>query len=99
MSTMRGRVIKQGGIAVQDGGAGRTNGIGVVRPAFAVSSSTGQRGAVGGPGGPWIGFDHPLFDPGSVSAWRLVAVALAVAYVVGFHVSIGKTRLGLGPGK
>lgn len=99
MSSMRGRAIKAGGVAVQDGAAGRTTGLGIVRPAFAVSSTTGQRGAIGGPGGPWLGVGHPIFDLGDVSAWRIIAVALAAAYVVGFHVTLGRTRLGIGPGK
>lgn len=101
MSGMRrgGLAVKQGGVAVQDGAGSRTNNLGMVRPAFAVSSNTGQRGAIGGPGGPWLGLGHPIFDLADVSAWRLIAVGLALAYVVGFHVTLGRTRLGIGPGK
>lgn len=105
MSSMRravGMVGRPGGVATQDGAAARTNGLGIVRPAFAVSAKTGQRGAIGGPGGPWLtSLGHPLFTLGNgdVSAWRLIAVGLAFAYVVGFHVSLGRTRLGIGPGK
>ncbi len=103
MSSMRqrgaGNVIKQGGVATQDGAAGRTNAVGVPRAAFAVSSTTGQRGPVGGPGGPWLGMGHPIFDLSEVSAWRLIAVGVAVAYIVGFHVTLGRTRLGLGPAR
>jgi hypothetical protein len=91
---MRGR---QGGVALQPAGAApRANDLGIVRPAFTFSN--GLRPAAGGAS---TGFSlgHPLFDLSSVSSWRLIAVGLALAYVVGFHVTLGRTRVGLGPAR
>jgi len=65
-----------------------------VRPAFRMQASYLRPAAVGGPKQ-----GHPLLDLSTVSGWRLVMVGLAVAYVVGFHVSIGRSRLGLGPAR
>ena len=96
MSTIRGRAIKVGGVAFQDGAAPRTNDLGVVRPAFAIHA--GIRQPIGG-GSSGFSLGHPLLDLSSVSAWRLIAVGLAFAYVVGFHVTLGRTRLGLGPAR
>lgn len=96
MSTIRGRAIKVGGVAYQVGGAdGRQDSNQVVRPAFKITA--GIKEPTGVPG---IGGAHAaLFDLSGVTAWRLIAVGLALAYVVGFHVSAGKLRLGIGPGK
>jgi len=103
VSTIRGRAIKVGGVNVAEnpggGASGRTNPqTNATRPAFVIQAGlrkpTGQAGfATGGaqlPG--W-------FDTSSVGFWRLVAVGLALAYVVGFHVSLNGVRLGLGPGR
>jgi hypothetical protein len=96
LGTIRGRAVKVGGVAFQQGAAPRTNELGVVRPAFAINA--GIRQPLGGAG---AGFSlgHPLLDLGSVSGWRMVAVGLAFLYVVGFHVTLGRTRLGLGPAR
>lgn len=92
-SGMRGRL---GGVATQAGAAPRASDLGVVRPAFTYSAGIKQ--PVGGAG---TGFSlgHPLFDLSSVGAWRLIAVGVALAYVVGFHVTLGRTRIGLGPAR
>lgn len=92
-SGMRGRL---GGMATQDGAAPRASDLGIVRPAFAYNAGIKQPTGVGGAG---FSLGHPLFDLSSVGAWRLIAVGLALAYVVGFHVTLGRTRLGLGPAK
>lgn len=97
MSTIRGRAIKVGGVAWQDGAAPRTNDFGIVRPAFAINA--GIRQPIGGGASGGLSLGHSLFDLSSVSAWRLIAVGIALAYVVGFHVTLGRTRLGLGPAK
>lgn len=95
MSSMRGRVVKQGGVAWQPAGAApRTSDLGIVRPAFVVQGGR-TRPTYGGFGGAAAS----LFDLSSVASWRLIAVGIAVAYVVGFHVTIGRTRLGLGPAR
>ena len=96
MSSTRGRVVKQGGIAFQpQGAAPRTTDMGITRPAFTISA--GIRQPVGGPG--YLTLGHPLLDLSGVSAWRLIAVGVAIAYVVGFHVTLGRTRLGIGPAR
>lgn len=103
MSTIRGRAIKVGGVNVADnpgGGAGgrtspQTN---ATRPAFVIQAGlrkpTGGAGFATGNSG-----EASWFDTSNVAFWRLVAVGLAVAYVVGFHVSLNGVRLGLGPGR
>lgn len=102
MSSIRGRSIKTGGMVVDVGGAsGRTDASQQTRPAFKMTAGIFQpkaRTAVGGANG---GSDHAalFLDPSSVGFWRLVIVAGAVAYIVGFHVSLGRTRLGIGPGR
>jgi hypothetical protein len=102
VSTIRGRAIKVGGVFQSDqggGASGRTNPqTNATRPAFVIQAGirkpTGGAGfATGGAGqASWL-------DPTSVHFWRLVAVGLALAYVVGFHVSLNGVRLGLGPGR
>jgi hypothetical protein len=99
VSTIRGRAVRVGGVAVNDGAAGRTNPqTNATRPAFVIQAGirkpTGGAGfATGGAG------QASWFDPSQVYFWRLVAVGLALAYVVGFHVSLNGVRLGLGPGR
>jgi hypothetical protein len=95
LSTIRGRAIKVGGVATQEGAMGRQDANQVVRPAFKISAGIKQPTGVGGFGLAGSG----LFDLSGVSAWRLIAVGLALAYVVGFHVTAGKLKLGIGPGK
>lgn len=96
MSTIRGRAIKVGGVATQpEGWAARTDSSGVTRPAFTIQA--GIRKPTGGPG--YLVGPGALLDPSSVAFWRLVAVGVAVAYVVGFHVSLNGFRLGIGPGR
>lgn len=92
MSTIRGRAVKVGGVATQPQGAeGRTTAAQITRPAFTIGPGPGQPmgGASGG----------GLLDLSTVGAWRLIAVGVAFAYVIGFHVSAGKIRLGIGPGR
>jgi hypothetical protein len=98
-STIRGRAIKVGGVATQPAGyAGRTSPqTNATRPAYTIQA--GFRKPTGGAGFATNAGRSNLFDPTSVAFWRLVAVALAVAYVVGFHVSLNGVRLGLGPGR
>lgn len=87
-----GAVVKQGGVATQPaGGEGRTTQSQITRPAFTIGPGPGRPigGAAGG----------GLFDLSTVGAWRLIAFGIAVAYVIGFHVSAGRIRLGIGPAK
>jgi hypothetical protein len=98
MSTTRGRgrAIKVGGMAIDLGASGRTESPphnNLTRPAYMTAQgfqSPAPPAAVGGGG-------HPLLDLSTVAGWRLVFVGVALAYVVGFHVTLGRTRLGLGP--
>ena len=94
-STIRGRAVKVGGVAVQSGAAGRADVSQVTRPAFTIQA--GIRKPTGGAGS--VAGGQSLFDSSSVAFWRLVAVGLAVAYVIGFHVTLGGMRLGVGPGR
>ena len=94
MSSFRGRTGHQGNVAVQAGAEARTTPNGIVRPAFRMNASYLRPAQAGGPKA-----GHPLLDLSSVAGWRLVAVAAAIAYVIGFHVTIGRTRLGLGPAR
>jgi len=105
MSTIRGRAVKVGGVAVEPAGfSSRTEGLGqsaITRPAYR-SAASGQIQpagiASGQGGGPYMGgMSHPLLDLSSVAGWRLVAVAVAVVYIWGFHVSLGGLRVGAGP--
>lgn len=86
-------------MVVDSGGAsGRTDSSQMTRPAFKVSAGIfqpRQKTAVGGAGG----LGHPLLDPSTVGFWRLVIAGAAFAYIVGFHITLGRTRLGLGPGR
>lgn len=102
MSSIRGRSIKTGGMVVDVGGAtARTDASQQTRPAFKMTAGIfmprNRTSAVGG-GSADSGHGH-LIDPSSVSFWRLVIFGGAVAYIVGFHLSLGRTRLGIGPGK
>lgn len=93
MSSIRGRAIKVGGVAAQDGAEGRSDNNLLTRPAYRITSGQFQ------PIPSMLGPGHPLFDLSTPGAWRLVAVAVAVAYVIGFHVTAGRVRLGIGPGR
>jgi hypothetical protein len=91
MSSIRGRAIAVGGVQTDPGATARTGGDGLTRPAYRITSSQIQ------PLPGYLGIGHPLLDLSTVGAWRLIAVALAFAYVIGFHVSIGRARVGIGP--
>jgi hypothetical protein len=94
VSTVRGRAIKVGGVETDAAGfAARTDKNNLTRPAYRITAGQIQPiPATLGPG-------HPLLDLSEVGSWRLIAVALAVAYVVGFHITLGRARLGIGPGR
>lgn len=95
MSTIRGRAIKVGGIATEPAGfSTRTGGAddSVTRQAY--QSAAGQIQPLSN-----LTLGHPLLDLSQVGTWRLLAVAAAAAYVIGFHVSLGRFKLGLGPGR
>lgn len=105
-TSTRGRTARLGGVEFLDpsgGRAGRTNPqTQVTRPGFRFNAQIRTPSGVnpigsGGTGGG--GGLAALFDPSSAATWRLVAVALAFAYVVGFHVTLSGIRLGLGPGR
>lgn len=89
MSSTRGRVVKQGGVATEPAGfSTRTETQGqqpITRPAYRVANGQFQPAGVGGPAGL---SSHPLLDLSSVSGWRLVMVGLALLYVGIFHFSI-----------
>lgn len=80
MSSIRGRVIRQGGMAVDAGASARTEaGPGnapITRPAYRVSQGTIQPAGIGGASG-----GHALLDLSGIPAWRLVAVVAALAWL------------------
>ncbi|HYR17891.1 MAG TPA: hypothetical protein VEQ15_00270 [Myxococcales bacterium] len=94
MPTIRGRAVQIGGMETDAGANARTDDNNLLtRPAYRY---------VGGAPSPipaTLGIGHPLLDLSTVGAWRLIAVAVAVAYIVGFHVTLGRARLGIGPGR
>lgn len=96
MASTRGRTGRVGGMAVDAGASGRTDSSQLTRPAYKISAGIFQPSgtSVGGPGGVNV---HPLFDINSVSFWRFFWTAAAVAYIVGFHLRLGRVRLGVGP--
>lgn len=63
----------------------RTNPTGNLYPAYNRGGATVGGSAVIGVGG--------LFDVGSPSFWRFVLLGAALAYVAGYHVTIGGRRL------
>lgn len=92
MSTIRGRAIKVGGVETDAAGfAARTDQNRLTRPAYRITA--GQIQPVPGV----LGIGHPLLDLSTVGSWRLIAVAVAIAYVIGFHVTLGRARIGIGP--
>jgi hypothetical protein len=101
MATTRGRAIHVGGVGgpaeVQPGRVDPNN---LVRPAYAISNE-GRLRASGGPAGVALGLGAHSFltDPSQIGFWRFLIGGLALAYVVGFHVTLGRTRLGLGPAR
>ena len=84
-------VVKPGGMGGGDDAGSRVDRNNLTRPAYRVAEGQFQ------PTPQTIGPGHPLLDLSTVSGWRLVWVAAAVAYVVGFHVTLGRYRIGLGP--
>lgn len=81
MSSIRGRVIRPGGMATDPQGAtARTEpGAGnapITRPAYRVSQGVSQPAGVGGASGP-----HPLLDFSGIPAWRLVAVVASLLWL------------------
>ena len=93
MSTTRGRAIQVGGVDVTPGANSRVDANNLTRPAYRITSGVVQ--PIGGRLGP----GHPLLDLSTVGGIRLLVVALAVAYVSGFHVTLGRARIGIGPAR
>lgn len=94
LSVIGGTAVKVGGMATDDGATARTGGAGVqVRPAF--QSAAGQIQPLPPVGGAHVA---TLFDLSSVISWRLFIVAAAAAYILGFHVTLGGKKVGVGPG-
>jgi hypothetical protein len=99
VSSIRGRVVKTGGVVTDAGASPRTDAQQVTRPAFRFPQGSFRVPAsAGGTGGGKAGV-HPYLDTSSVTFWRLVIVGLAAAYIVGFHVSLNGIKLGIGPGR
>lgn len=94
MSGMRGRAIRQGQMVTDAGASARTTpGSNLLRPAYTYQGGTPQPAGVGGAGG-----DHAeFFDLSNVASWRLIFFLAAVGYIIGFHTSLGRVRVGIGP--
>jgi hypothetical protein len=90
VSSIRGRVIRGGGVATDAGASGRTEGPGnapITRPAYRVANGQFQPAGVaaaGGAGG------HPLLDLSTVAGWRLVWVVAAAAYLGFWFITLGR---------
>lgn len=87
----RGRAMLQGGVGGPADAQSRVDANQLTRPAYRFTAQIME------PTGNRLGPGHPLFDPNSIGFWRLLFAALALAYVVGFHVTLGSVKLGLGP--
>lgn len=74
------------------GATGREDaGSNLLRPAFSFKSGTSMPGAGGAASG-----HAALLDLSSVTSWRLLYTAAAVAYIVGFHASLGRIGVRVG---
>lgn len=97
MSAPRGRAIRQGAMMVDPGASARTApdsaGAALLRPAYTFKQGVQMPGAGGAGGG-----HAEFFDLSSVASWRLIFTLAAVAYIVGFHATLGRVRVGVGPG-
>jgi hypothetical protein len=96
MATIRGRMVKVGGVAVQpQGAAGRTaanqtntGASTLLRPAFTFNAGIFKPTMPSSFTG--------LFDPHTVLFWRMVLVVAAVGYIWGWHLKLpiaGRVRL------
>jgi hypothetical protein len=93
VSTIRGRAIQVGGVGGEADAESRVDRNMLQRPAYRITAGQFQPiPATLGPG-------HPLLDLSTVGAWRLIAVGAALAYVIGFHVTLGRMNIGIGPGR
>ncbi len=111
MSTTRGRRQLAGGFSAGTATAAARRNMGTQSPSGGTGGPSGQSmripratGLVGvgvGPsqpvtyavGGP--GYSHPLLDLSSVISWRIIFGLAAVAYIVGWHVTLpGVGRIG-----
>lgn len=95
MSSTRGRVIRQGGVQVDDGATARTQGMPqapITRPAYRVANGQMQPAGVAIGGGS-TGGGHPLLDLSTVAGWRTVWVLVAAAYLGFWFVSISGGRI------
>lgn len=96
MATIRGRMLKVGGMAVQNGAAGRndpntsstTGQSTLLRPAYTFNAGIFK---------PTMPASFTtVFDPHSVLFWRFVLVAAAVGYIWGWHLKlpvVGRIRV------
>ena len=94
MSTLRGRAVRRGMMVTQDGAAPRVEqadaGQNLLRPSFRWSGGTSMPGAGGAsPHGAFL-------DLSQVSSWRTIYAAASLAYIVGFHASLGRLNVRVG---
>lgn len=95
MSTIRGRAIKQGRMVTDAGAAPREQqdaGSNLLRPQFSFRSGVSMPGAGG------ASSHASFFDLSSVASWRMIFTLAALAYIVGFHASLGRVGVRIGPG-
>lgn len=87
------RRVRTGGMMTDAGASGRTDsGSNLLRPAYSYQGviTPGEGGA---------GAGHAVFlDLSNVASWRLIFVGAALAYIVGFHVSLGRLKLNVSRG-
>ena len=83
-SSIRGRIVKVGGVAQDAGASARTEQVDntvLTRPAYRVSQGQMQPAGVGGA----AGGTGPLLDLSNIAFWRLLVVGAAALYVGLFH--------------
>jgi hypothetical protein len=92
MSSVRGRVIRGGGMATDQGATARyESGPGnqpITRPAYRVSQGVSQPVGVGGADAP-----HALLDLSGVPFWRTVFAVAALAWLGFVYINLGRGGL------
>jgi hypothetical protein len=96
VSSIRGRVVKHGGMATDyQGATSRTESgpgnLPITRPAYRVSQGVSQPAGVGGANlAGYAGGGHPLVDFSGVTGWRTL-FAVAALFWLGFvAISLGR---------
>ena len=95
MASIRGRVVRVGGMATDAGATTRTQPdqsvsgqSSILRPAYRISATTIVPTS---PQSSLLGY----LDPNSLAFWRLAIGVGALGYILGWHVKLGNLRIKL----